>query len=103
MSIAAVFAALEDVRDPHLPFSLRRMGMLKDVEVSDDGTVRIELSIPCLGCPGVSMLHGEIEDTLARLSDVKRVVISDGWHHRWSPDLIEPEVREVMRRNGVQL
>jgi metal-sulfur cluster biosynthetic enzyme len=98
-----MLAALEAVNDPHVPVSLRRMGMLRDVEIDDDGVVTVQLCIPCLGCPGVGMLHGKVRDVLMALPGVTDVVMGEGWHLPWSREMIEPEVRDLMRVNGIQV
>lgn len=103
VSEAEVRAALEAVNDPHIPVSLRRMGMLRGVSVGEDGTVRVALCIPCLACPGVSLIRADIRQALLRLPGVRSVEIADGWHASWSPEMIDGEARELMRGRGIQV
>lgn len=98
-----VKTALEAVHDPHVPVSLRRMGMLREIEVRDDGVVHVQICIPCMACPGASMLREGIRDAVMKLDGVTDVVVEEGWHLPWSRDMIEPEVREAMRANGIQV
>ena len=98
-----VLAALETVNDPHVPVSLRRMGMLRDVEISADGHVRVQVCIPCMACPGAGMLHDAVLDAVLKVRGVAHVEVEEAWHLPWSPDMIEPEVRELMRVNGIQV
>ena len=65
--------ALEAVHDPHVPVSLRRMGMLR------------------------------IHDAVITLPGVTDVIVEEGWHLQWSRDMIEPEVQDMMRVNGIQV
>ncbi len=95
--------ALEGVHDPHVPVSLRRMGMVREVAVDAAGRVQVDLCIPCMACPGVGMLHERIRDAVMRLDGVTEVTVGNGWHLKWSRDMIEPEVRELMRANGIQV
>lgn len=99
----AIFAALEAVNDPHVPVSLRRMGMLREIEVADDGVVEVQLCIPCLGCPGVAMLHAKVREAVMALPGVADVVVREGWHLPWSREMIDPDVRDLMRANGIQV
>ena len=98
-----IFEALEQVNDPHVPVSLNSMGMLRDAEVSSDGKARIQLCIPCLGCPGVTMLHDNIKVDLLPLDGINEVIIEDGWHLSWSRDLVSDDVKNLMRENGIQI
>ena len=103
LSEGTVRAALEAVHDPHVPVSLRRMGMLREVEIVPDGVVRVQLCIPCLGCPGVSMLRDRVEEAVSALPGVRRVEIDEGFHLSWSRDMVEHDVRRLMRENGIQI
>lgn len=99
----AVAAVLESVNDPHVPASLRRMGMLRDIDVAPDGTVRVEICIPCMGCPGAGALREDVREAVMALDGVTGVIVEEGWHLPWSRDMIEPEVRDMMRANGIQV
>jgi metal-sulfur cluster biosynthetic enzyme len=100
---AEIRDALEAVHDPHVPVSLRRMGMLRDIDVEADGTVRVQVCIPCMACPGAPMLRDGIRQAVMAVPGVKDVVVEEGWHLPWSRDMIEPEVRDLMRANGIQV
>tara|TARA_R110000787_G_scaffold14836_3_gene45711 strand:+ start:646 stop:978 length:333 start_codon:yes stop_codon:yes gene_type:complete len=98
-----VMEALEAVHDPHVPVSLRRMGMLREIDIGDDGVVRVQVCIPCMGCPGAGMLRESIREAVLPLPGVTEVVVEEGWYLPWSRDMIEPEVQEEMRANGIQV
>lgn len=95
--------ALEGVHDPHVPVSLRRMGMLRDIKISENGLVSVQVCIPCMGCPGAGMLRENVREAVQSIPGVTEVVVEEGWHLPWSRDMIEPEVQEMMRANGIQV
>ncbi|MGP4727576.1 metal-sulfur cluster assembly factor [Agrobacterium deltaense] len=97
-----VKAALRAVHDPHVPVPIEEMGMLRGIEIADDGTVMVELGIPCLACPGVSMLKNDIVQAVSTIAGVTGVIVDEGWHHHWTTNMIAPEAREFMRRNGIR-
>ena len=98
-----IMQALETVHDPHVPVSLRRMGMLREINITQDGIVNVQICIPCMGCPGVGMLRENIRDAVITLPGVTDVIVEEGWHLQWSRDMIEPEVQDMMRVNGIQV
>jgi metal-sulfur cluster biosynthetic enzyme len=79
------------------------MGMLHEVRIADDGYVDIELCIPCLACPGVSMLKHAIVDAVTAVGGVTGVTVTEGWHHDWNVSAIDPQARQYMRRFGLQV
>jgi metal-sulfur cluster biosynthetic enzyme len=95
--------ALEDVKDPHIPVSLERMGMVRDVSVDADGHVSVELAIPCLACPGVNMLKDDIVRAVDGVQGTSGVTIDEGWHHEWHVDMIDADAQRLMRSYGIQL
>lgn len=101
--MSLIWEALEGVDDPHIPISLRRMGMLRDVAIDDRGVVSVSLAIPCLGCPAVSMLQEEIRAAVIALDGVSDVVVEPGWHRVWNRDMLDPQAQSFMRSYGIQL
>jgi ATP-binding protein involved in chromosome partitioning len=95
--------ALLTVNDPHIPVSIESMGMVRDVRISESGVVEVELAIPCLACPGVSMLKQAVKDAIGRLEGVSGVNVLEGWHHDWTTQAIDPVARQHMRRFGIQV
>ena len=77
--------------------------MLREIEILAGGVVRVQICIPCMGCPGVGMLREEIREKILAVSGVTEVTVEEGWHLPWSREMIEPEVREMMRANGIQV
>lgn len=100
---AAVRHALLAVNDPHVPVSLEKMAMLRGIEISDAGEVTVELGIPCLACPGVSMLREQITKAVMAIPGARSVEVREGWHHRWTADMVDEPTRIYMREYGVSI
>lgn len=100
---AAVRQALRAVNDPHVPVSLERMAMLRGIEVSSAGDVTVELGIPCLACPGVSMLKEQIAKAVMAIPGARSIHVREGWHHRWTADMVDEPTRIYMRKYGVSV
>ena len=98
-----IVEALEAVHDPHVPVSLRRMGMLRDIEIDADGDVKVQVCIPCMGCPGVGMLRENVREAVLSVPGVKNVAVEEGWHLPWSRDMIDPDDQEQLRASGIQV
>lgn len=92
--------ALEKVHDPHLPISIVKLGMVHSVR-AEAGRVDIGLRMPCLSCPGVTVLQRRIEDELQTLDGITTVNVDFGWGRPWDAALVEPEARSVMQAHGL--
>lgn len=100
-SRAELFAALEAVLDPHVPVSLRAMGMLQDATCDAHGNVRIKLCMPCMACPATSKIEDDIQHAVGALPGVVSIDVDLGWETRWDRDSVAPHAREIMRRAGI--
>jgi metal-sulfur cluster biosynthetic enzyme len=103
VTVEAVMAALESVEDPHVPVSLRRMGMVSGVEVGQEGAVSVRLRMPCMACPGTAMIRDGVRDTVAALPGVTAVEVVEAWDDAWRRDLVEDSARTLMHDNGIQI
>lgn len=103
VTVADVRRALEAVRDPHVPASLRAMGMVAGVTVDLGGQVTVRVRVPCTACPGTAMIRDGIRDAVSVLPGVSAVEVDDAWEDPWHRDLVDAPVRELMHRNGIQI
>lgn len=97
-----VWAVIDKIDDPHIPVSLVELGMIYDVTVGE-GTVTIELTYPCLGCPAYDMIQSDIENRVGALEGVRSVEISVVWDPPWSKARLSAETREKIRAAGIDL
>jgi ATP-binding protein involved in chromosome partitioning len=98
-----VLRALEAVHDPHVPASLRAMGMVAGVAVDGTGHVTVRVRVPCTACPGTAMIRDGIRDAVAALPGAAGVEVAEAWEDPWHRDLVDGSARELMRRNGIQV
>ena len=103
VSVESVMAALESVDDPHVPVSLRRMGMVSAVEVAPHGAVLVRLRMPCMACPGTAMIRDGIRDAVATVPGVTAVDVVEAWDDAWRREMVEDSTRRLMRENGIQI
>ena len=103
VSVDDVVRALEDVHDPHIPVSLRGMGMLADVTVAEDGRVDVHLRLPCMACPGTTLLEERVAQRVSSIEGVTSCAVELGWHLPWDREDVEPEARQLMRTHGIQI
>ncbi len=93
---------IDTIPDPHIPVSLVEMAMIYDIE-ADDGTVVVEMSYPCMGCPAYDMIQNDIESCLTVMEGVETVDIEVVWDPAWSKEMLTDDVREKMRESGISL
>ena len=97
-----VWNALEDVLDLHVPISLVDMGMIYGVVADDDtGDVTVQMTFPCMGCPGYEMLQGDVSARVGSVPDVEDVTVEVVWDPIWTKDRLTDHAREELTDCGI--
>ena len=97
--IAAVHAALDQLCDPEIPvMSLREMGILREVYMSDTG-VEVVITPTYSGCPAMEQIHDDILQSLQQLGVQGQVKtqLAPAWTTDWMSD----SAKEKLRAYGI--
>jgi metal-sulfur cluster biosynthetic enzyme len=91
-----IIDALRVVEDPELGMDIVELGLLYDVEVADDGKVKVIYSLTSIGCPVGPMIEAEITETVAAMDGVGEVESELTWDPPWSPDKMSDDAKFVL-------
>ena len=97
--MVAVHAALDQLCDPEIPVvSLREMGILRDVYMSDTG-VEVVITPTYSGCPAMEQIHDDILQSLLQLGVQGQVKtqLAPAWTTDWMSD----SAKEKLRAYGI--
>jgi len=73
-----VRSVLAGVIDPELGSDIVDLGMLRDVTVSADGVVEVEISLTVSGCPLKAQLRSDVDSRVSSLPGVREVRVRFG-------------------------
>ena len=93
--MAAVHAALDQLCDPEIPVvSLREMGILRDVHMTDAG-VEVVITPTYSGCPAMEQIHDDILQSLQQLGVQGQVKtqLAPAWTTDWMSDSAKEQLR----------
>lgn len=91
-----IVAALRDVHDPEIPVNIYDLGLIYDVLRSDDGDVKIRMTLTAPGCPVAGEMPIEVAETVARVRGVGIVEVYLVWNPPWTPDCMSEEARMLL-------
>ncbi|HBZ01060.1 MAG TPA: aromatic ring hydroxylase [candidate division Zixibacteria bacterium] len=86
-----VKAKLANVLDPELGLSIVDLGLIYDIEVLDEKSVYISMTLTFPGCPYGPTLLSDAEEAVKELPDVKKVDIDIVWDPPWNPSEMASE------------
>ncbi|MEV7452546.1 1,2-phenylacetyl-CoA epoxidase subunit PaaD [Streptomyces nigra] len=89
------------VPDPELPMlTLADLGVLRDVELTEDGTVVASLTPTYSGCPAMAEMRADVAARL-RAAGYSRVEIRTVLDPPWTSDWITPAGRAKLAEHGI--
>jgi ATP-binding protein involved in chromosome partitioning len=77
-SVEELRAVLRGVTDPELRDNIVDLGMLRDVGVTPEGEVTVEVALTVLGCPFRVQLRNDIDNRIAGLPGVRSLEVRIG-------------------------
>lgn len=88
-----VIEALRQIYDPEIPVNIYDLGLVYKIEVSDDLSVHIVMTLTTPNCPEVESLPEEVMTLVQGLNGVKQVEVNLTFDPPWSQDNLSEEAR----------
>jgi len=95
-----VWEILHDVYDPEIPLNIADLGLIYDLQVSEQGEAFIRMTLTSPGCPIGDMIAEEIRDRVMSLPGIQDVQVEFTFDPLWTPERISEEGREALRAFG---
>jgi|SRR5699024_9717458 len=81
-----LIGALENVIDPELGIDIVNLGLVYDVELNDEGTAIVTMTLTAMGCPLAGHIEADVKRALIDLPEVKDTEVNIVWSPPWSKD-----------------
>jgi len=90
---AAVVEVLKSVYDPEIPVDIYELGLIYDIDVSEDGDVTVTMTLTTPHCPVAESLPNEVELRVLSVPGVRDAVVDLVWDPPWDPSKMSDEAR----------
>jgi metal-sulfur cluster biosynthetic enzyme len=92
-----VLELLHRVDDPEVGVNIVDLGLVRGVDVNDEGDVHVEMTLTTPACPLGPYMTDSINDVLGDASWVRNVDINIVWEPLWDPhrDMTEVAKRQL--------
>lgn len=90
---AEVISQIKTVYDPEIPVDIYELGLIYKVELEDDRTLKVEMTLTAPGCPVAGEMPGWVEDACRQIDGVRHVEVNMVFEPPWSMDLMSDEAR----------
>lgn len=101
-TLATIWQALREVKDPEIPVSLVDLGLVVSAEYdAARRTARVALTYTAMGCPAMEMIQDDVRQRLLQVDGVDAVETDVVWDPVWTSRRISEQAKQTMRRLGI--
>ncbi len=88
-----IIKALKTVYDPEIPVDIYELGLVYDVQVSDDADVKVIMTLTTPNCPVAESLPAEVREKVAGVENVESVDLELTFEPSWNKEMMSEEAK----------
>ena len=90
---ARIVEALKSVYDPEIPVDIYELGLIYDIEVSEDGDAIVTMTLTTPHCPVAESMPSEVELRVLSVPGVRDAEVKLVWDPPWDTSKMSDEAR----------
>ena len=88
-----IVSALKTVYDPEIPADIYELGLIYKIDIEDDRSVKIDMTLTAPGCPVAGEMPGWVENAVGAVEGVSGVDVKMTFDPPWTPDRMSEEAQ----------
>jgi len=88
-----IIRVLKTVYDPEIPVDIYELGLVYDVQISDEGNVKVIMTLTTPNCPVAESLPAEVREKVENVEGVNLVDLELTFEPAWNKDMMSEEAR----------
>lgn len=90
---ANIVSALQEIFDPEIPVNIYELGLIYGVDVADDYSVKVTMTLTTPHCPVAESMPGEVELKVNSVTGVTSTEVDLVWDPPWDMSKMSDEAR----------
>lgn len=91
-----IVAALKTVYDPEIPCDIYELGLIYKIDIDDDRTVAIDMTLTAPGCPVAGEMPGWVQNAVSAVEGVGDVKVAMTFDPPWDPSRMSEEAKVAL-------
>ena len=91
-----IIASIRTVYDPEIPVNIHDLGLIYKIDVRDDATVRVEMTLTAPGCPVAGSLPLEVQRKIRETPGVEDAEVVLVWDPPWDKSRMSEEAQLML-------
>ncbi|MGY6709625.1 MAG: SUF system Fe-S cluster assembly protein [Rhizobiaceae bacterium] len=88
-----IVSALKTVYDPEIPADIYELGLIYKIDIEDDRSVKIDMTLTAPGCPVAGEMPGWVQNAVSTVEGVSDVDVNMTFDPPWTPDRMSEEAQ----------
>ena len=91
-----IIESLKGVYDPEIGLDIVNLGLIYDIDISEDGEVDINMTLTTPWCPLAGSVEEAVKAVVSAIDEVKDVNVELVWDPPWNPSMISEEAKQIL-------
>ena len=91
-----VIEAMRQIYDPEIPVNIYDLGLIYNVDVSDEGNVHVLMTLTSPMCPVAETLPVDVELAVDNVPGVNKATVELTWEPPFSLDMVSEDVKLML-------
>ncbi|MNY28868.1 hypothetical protein D3C86_1628720 [compost metagenome] len=88
-----IIKELKTIVDPEIPVDIYELGLIYDVQISEEGEVLVIMTLTSPNCPVAESLPMEVEEKVRSVEGVKSAKIDLTFEPTWTKEMMSEEAK----------
>ena len=84
---------IKTVYDPEIPVNIYDLGLIYRIEVKDDNSVEIDMTLTAPTCPAADFMMEDVRQKIEGIQGIGQVTLNLVFEPEWSQDLMTEEAK----------
>ena len=88
-----VVEILKTVYDPEIPVDIYNLGLIYRIELHDDGTLDVDMTLTAPNCPAADFIVEDVRIKLDGITGIKEAHVNLVFEPEWDKDIMSEEAK----------
>jgi metal-sulfur cluster biosynthetic enzyme len=102
VNVEQVRDSLKKCMDPEVPLSIVDMGLIYEIDITENNDVNIKMTMTTKGCPLHETMVDDVKRYTKKVSGVNNVDVEIVWDPPWTMDKMSDAAKAMMKTMGSQ-
>ena len=87
---------IEEIRkiyDPEIPVNIYELGLIYDIEVKNNDTAKVKMTLTSPNCPVAESLPKEVKDSIMQVDGFEKDDLDLVWDPPWNKDMMSESAK----------